>query len=128
MAEDAVAPVTGRPCRVAPSWTRRGFSSGSPTSGAGQAVSVTTARASSIRSSPATALCSLATRLTRSAPPSPSRLSQARPGDLLFFAGPHGTGEVDHVAIYAGGGLMIDAPYTGAFVEEIPMRIVVRMA
>ncbi len=48
--------------------------------------------------------------------------NQARPGDLLFFAGPHGTGEVDHVSIYAGGGQMIDAPYTGAFVEEIPVR------
>jgi gamma-D-glutamyl-L-lysine dipeptidyl-peptidase len=52
----------------------------------------------------------------------PVPLGQARPGDLLFFAGPHGTGEVDHVAIYAGDGLIVDAPYTGAFVEEIPMR------
>ena len=52
----------------------------------------------------------------------PIPLSQARPGDLLFFAGPHGTGEVVHVSIYAGEGLMVDAPYTGGFVEEIPMR------
>ena len=52
----------------------------------------------------------------------PVPLSQARPGDLLFFAGPHGTGEVEHVALYAGAGLMIDAPYTGAVVEELPMR------
>jgi gamma-D-glutamyl-L-lysine dipeptidyl-peptidase len=51
----------------------------------------------------------------------PAPLSQARPGDLLFFAGPHGTGEVDHVGIYAGDGLMIDSPYTGAVVEEIPI-------
>lgn len=48
-------------------------------------------------------------------------LGQARPGDLLFFAGPHGKGKVDHVGIYAGNGMMVDAPYTGAVVEEIPM-------
>jgi hypothetical protein len=42
-------------------------------------------------------------------------------GDLLFFAGPHGRGRVHHVAIYAGGGLMIDAPQSGATVELIPM-------
>jgi gamma-D-glutamyl-L-lysine dipeptidyl-peptidase len=52
----------------------------------------------------------------------PILLSRARPGDLLFFAGPHGTGEVVHVAIYAGEGLMVDAPYTGGVIEEIPMR------
>ncbi len=52
---------------------------------------------------------------------SPLPLDQVRPGDLLFFAGPHGTGEVEHVGIYAGDGLMIDSPYTGAVVEEIPM-------
>lgn len=51
----------------------------------------------------------------------PVPLDQARPGDLLFFAGPHGTGEVEHVGIYAGDGLMVDSPYTGAVVEEIPM-------
>jgi gamma-D-glutamyl-L-lysine dipeptidyl-peptidase len=52
----------------------------------------------------------------------PVPLRQVRPGDLLFFAGPHGAGEVDHVAIYAGNGLMVDAPYTGAVIEEVPMR------
>jgi gamma-D-glutamyl-L-lysine dipeptidyl-peptidase len=51
----------------------------------------------------------------------PVAVSGARPGDLVFFAGPHGTGEVEHVGIYAGEGLMIDSPYTGAVVEEIPM-------
>ena len=49
-------------------------------------------------------------------------------GDLLFFAGPHGAGEVDHVAIYAGDGLMVDAPYTGAFVEEVTGAIVFGLA
>lgn len=52
----------------------------------------------------------------------PVRFGKIRAGDLLFFAGPHGTGEVVHVSIYAGDGLMVDAPYTGAYVEEIPMR------
>jgi gamma-D-glutamyl-L-lysine dipeptidyl-peptidase len=56
-------------------------------------------------------------RATKSVP-----LTKIRPGDLLFFAGTHGTGEVEHVSIYAGDGLMVDAPYTGAYVEEIPMR------
>jgi gamma-D-glutamyl-L-lysine dipeptidyl-peptidase len=51
----------------------------------------------------------------------PVRLDALRPGDLLFFAGPHGHGRVHHVAIYAGGGLMIDAPQSGAAVELIPM-------
>lgn len=51
----------------------------------------------------------------------PVPLGEARPGDLLFFAGPGGKGEVDHVAIYAGDGYMIDSPYTGASVEEVPM-------
>ncbi len=37
------------------------------------------------------------------------------PGDLLFFgSGPTG---VDHVGIYAGDGLMVDAPHTGAVVR-----------
>jgi cell wall-associated NlpC family hydrolase len=38
-----------------------------------------------------------------------------QPGDLLFFgSGPTG---VDHVGIYAGDGLMVDAPHTGAVVR-----------
>lgn len=49
-------------------------------------------------------------------------LNQLKPGDLLFFAGPGGKGPADHVAIYAGGGRVIDAPYTGASVESVPMR------
>jgi cell wall-associated NlpC family hydrolase len=51
----------------------------------------------------------------------PVALSELRPGDLLFFAGPGGVGRVHHVAIYVGGGRMIDAPYTGTSVEMIPM-------
>lgn len=37
------------------------------------------------------------------------------PGDLLFFGS--GPGGVDHVGIYAGDGLMVDAPHTGAVVR-----------
>jgi cell wall-associated NlpC family hydrolase len=39
-------------------------------------------------------------------------INQARPGDLLFSYSPIG-----HVGIYVGGGLMIHAPYTGAWVS-----------
>ncbi len=40
------------------------------------------------------------------------------PGDLLFFGtGPAG---VDHVGLYLGAGLMIDAPHTGALVRVEP--------
>jgi len=38
-----------------------------------------------------------------------------RPGDLVFFgSGPAG---IDHVGLYVGSGLMIDAPHTGALVR-----------
>ncbi|MGA2836189.1 MAG: NlpC/P60 family protein [Acidimicrobiales bacterium] len=40
------------------------------------------------------------------------------PGDLVFFGtGPTG---VDHVGIYVGSGLMVDAPHTGAVVRVEP--------
>lgn len=38
--------------------------------------------------------------------------SDLRPGDLVFFGAP-----VEHVGIYVGGGRMIEAPHTGAFVR-----------
>ena len=38
-----------------------------------------------------------------------------RPGDLVFFGS--GPGGVDHVGIYVGSGLMVDAPHTGAQVR-----------
>jgi cell wall-associated NlpC family hydrolase len=37
------------------------------------------------------------------------------PGDLLYYDG------IGHVAMYVGGGYIIDAPHTGAQVEKIPM-------
>jgi peptidoglycan DL-endopeptidase CwlO len=37
------------------------------------------------------------------------------PGDLLIY------NDIGHVAMYVGNGMIIDAPHTGADVEEIPM-------
>lgn len=43
---------------------------------------------------------------------------QEEPGDLVFFAGSDGTAQKPgHVGIVLGGGLMVDAPYTGADVR-----------
>jgi len=42
----------------------------------------------------------------------------AQPGDLLFF----GSGDFYHVAIYSGGGNMIEAPYPGKSVREVAVR------
>jgi peptidoglycan DL-endopeptidase CwlO len=41
--------------------------------------------------------------------------SDIQPGDLLYYDG------VGHVAMYVGGGYIIDAPQTGMDVEKIPM-------
>jgi cell wall-associated NlpC family hydrolase len=42
--------------------------------------------------------------------------SALEPGDLLFFDG------IGHVAIYVGGGNMIDAPQTGETIRELPIN------
>lgn len=49
----------------------------------------------------------------------PVTLQSLQLGDLVFFAfsGP----KVDHVGIYAGNGMMIDAPETGRTVELVPL-------
>jgi cell wall-associated NlpC family hydrolase len=44
-------------------------------------------------------------------------ISQIQPGDLLFYYS-----DIHHVAIYVGGGMMVEAPHTGASVRETPMR------
>ena len=41
--------------------------------------------------------------------------SDLQPGDLLFFGSP-----IHHVAMYVGGGRMVEAPYRGAFVRVVP--------
>lgn len=43
--------------------------------------------------------------------------AQARPGDLVAWGSP-----VHHVAIYAGDGMMIEAPSSGGHVREVPLR------
>jgi cell wall-associated NlpC family hydrolase len=47
----------------------------------------------------------------------PIPVSQARPGDLLFWTSNGQTSGIHHVAIYAGGGQFIEAPHTGAYVR-----------
>ncbi|HEX6520652.1 MAG TPA: NlpC/P60 family protein [Streptosporangiaceae bacterium] len=42
--------------------------------------------------------------------------SAIEPGDLLYYAGE------SHVAMYVGGGMIIDAPIPGQVVEKIPMN------
>jgi len=48
----------------------------------------------------------------------PVPLADIEPGDLLFY----GPGGDTHVAMYIGGGEMIEAPYTGAWVHNTPVR------
>lgn len=46
-------------------------------------------------------------------------VSQARRGDLLFW---QSDGITHHVALYLGGGKMIEAPYSGSAVRVVPVR------
>ena len=47
-------------------------------------------------------------------------LSDLRPGDLVFYKRPGRP--IHHVAMYIGGGDMVEAPYTGANVRVVPLR------
>lgn len=48
--------------------------------------------------------------------------SDARPGDLLFWHyDPTDPTDIDHVAIYAGNGMMVVAPHTGEYVRYEPV-------
>ncbi len=49
----------------------------------------------------------------------PVPVSDLQPGDLLFY----GPGGSEHVAMYVGGGSMIEAPYTGASVWITALRL-----
>jgi cell wall-associated NlpC family hydrolase len=44
-------------------------------------------------------------------------ISAIQPGDLLFYYS-----DIHHVALYSGGGMMIEAAHTGTNVHEVPMR------
>ena len=46
-------------------------------------------------------------------------LKDAEPGDLMFYTD---GGDMYHEAIYAGDGLMIEAPYPGSTVRQAPVR------
>ena len=48
----------------------------------------------------------------------PVSLAQARPGDLLFYEHP----VVGHVAMYIGGGRMIESPNSASEVRIVPVR------
>lgn len=41
---------------------------------------------------------------------------ELQPGDLVFFGA-----DLGHVGVYSGGGSMVDAPHSGAYVREEPM-------
>jgi cell wall-associated NlpC family hydrolase len=50
--------------------------------------------------------------------------ADARPGDLLFWHyDPTDHSDVDHVAIYAGKGMMLVAPHTGENVQYVPVPL-----
>ena len=49
----------------------------------------------------------------------PVPLSDLQPGDLIFY----GPGGSEHVAMYIGGGSMIEAPHTGAVVHITGLRL-----
>ncbi|WP_251150120.1 NlpC/P60 family protein [Cellulosimicrobium sp. Marseille-Q4280] len=49
--------------------------------------------------------------------------AQLRPGDLIFYANDTSDpSTIRHVAVYAGGGRMVEAPQPGVDVREVPMR------
>lgn len=49
--------------------------------------------------------------------------SRMQPGDLIFYSSDTSRpSSIHHVAMYVGGGLMIEAPYTGARVRVVPVR------
>ncbi|GAA1798404.1 hypothetical protein GCM10009795_049860 [Nocardioides hankookensis] len=51
----------------------------------------------------------------------PISASQLQPGDLVFWGSSSDPGSIYHVALYIGGGRIIQAPRTGRPVEEVSM-------
>jgi len=51
-------------------------------------------------------------------------ITELLPGDLLFWAtNPVDPTSIHHVALYLGGGYMIEAPHPGAFVQLVPVYL-----
>ena len=44
-----------------------------------------------------------------------------RPGDLVFWGSSASPSSIYHVALYVGNGMIIQAPHTGAYVDEVSM-------
>jgi len=59
-----------------------------------------------------------ATQYALSTPISPADL---RPGDLVFWGYTSNPDSIHHVALYVGNGMIIQAPHTGADVDEVSM-------
>lgn len=51
----------------------------------------------------------------------PVDVSRLQPGDLLFYSPTAERSAITHVSMYAGGGMMIQAPATGKKVETVPV-------
>jgi cell wall-associated NlpC family hydrolase len=51
----------------------------------------------------------------------PIPAGQLQPGDLVFWGSSSDPGSIYHVALYAGGGMIIQAPRTGVPVQEVSM-------
>lgn len=48
----------------------------------------------------------------------PDRIDLLNSGDLVFFGYAGDVGQIHHVALYVGGGMMIEAPYSGGVVRR----------
>jgi cell wall-associated NlpC family hydrolase len=51
----------------------------------------------------------------------PISMGDLRPGDLVFWGTTDNPSSIHHVALYAGDGMIIQAPHTGANVDEVSM-------
>ncbi len=49
--------------------------------------------------------------------------SQLRPGDLIFYGDGSNASSIHHVALYAGGGMMVEAPRAGVDVRITSVRM-----
>ena len=51
----------------------------------------------------------------------PISFGDLRPGDLVFWGTTNDPSSIHHVALYSGNGMIVQAPHTGANVEEVSM-------